>query len=227
MLLLQHGSSERFAVPLRSIRRIVWLDAVAVQRLGQRSFAAIDGVPTQLVRINDLTDAAPDVAAREAFALLPRGDSTAVGLLVSQLLDTAEVELPDELAGPSKAAVRTVMVDAQVTRLVDLDHLTAAAEVAAEPHVGKGRHILLVEDTRFFRELVRGYLEAAGYQVTEAHHGRAGLDGARARLVRLGDLGSGNARARRLELRPAGPRAAARPAAADAGPEHARKRGRP
>src|SRR5262249_15408396 len=39
----------------------------------------------------------------------------------------------------------------------------------------KRRRVLVVEDTQFFRQLVKGYLEAAGYEVVTAIHGADGL----------------------------------------------------
>ena len=36
-------------------------------------------------------------------------------------------------------------------------------------------NLLVVEDTQFFRQLVKGYLEAAGYEVVTAVHGVDGL----------------------------------------------------
>jgi len=174
VLLVRHGSEETVAVPLRSIRRIVRLPASAMRRLGTRTCAAIDGVPYQLLQLNELTEAAAVGELHEAFALLPRRGPAAVGLLVSQLLDTAEAELADEAAAPAR--VRTAMVDQRVTRIVDLDHLPVGSVggPSKAPRL-EGRSVLLVEDTRFFRELVRGYLEAAGCRVTEAHHGAEGL----------------------------------------------------
>jgi two-component system chemotaxis sensor kinase CheA len=38
------------------------------------------------------------------------------------------------------------------------------------------RRILLIEDTAFFRELVKGYLQGAGYEVVTAVHGAEGLE---------------------------------------------------
>jgi two-component system chemotaxis sensor kinase CheA len=174
VLLVRHAGDETFAVPLRSIRRIVRLAPAEVQRLGSRTCAAIDAVPYQLLQLNELTEAAAPGELHEAFALLPRRGPAAVGLLVSQLLDTAEAELVDQADAPAR--VRTAMVDERVTRIVDLNHLPVGNNGGAtKASALVGRSVLLVEDTRFFRELVRGYLEAAGCRVTEAHHGAEGL----------------------------------------------------
>jgi two-component system chemotaxis sensor kinase CheA len=65
-----------------------------------------------------------------------------------------------------------------MTLFLDLYRL---AEMATEPEPAghapaERRRILLVEDTQFFRRLVKGYLEGEGYEVVVAGHGAEGLE---------------------------------------------------
>jgi two-component system chemotaxis sensor kinase CheA len=46
----------------------------------------------------------------------------------------------------------------------------------AGPPPESAKQILLLEDSPFFRYLVKGYLEADGYRVTTAENGQMGLD---------------------------------------------------
>jgi two-component system chemotaxis sensor kinase CheA len=41
---------------------------------------------------------------------------------------------------------------------------------------GRRRRVLLVEDTQFFRQVVRGYLEDEGFEVVTADNGALGLE---------------------------------------------------
>ncbi len=68
-------------------------------------------------------------------------------------------------------------------RLVELGAVNGQRELADAPdqpaYAGRSpqarRRVLLVEDTQFFREVVRGYLESAGFEVETAVHGADGL----------------------------------------------------
>jgi two-component system, chemotaxis family, sensor kinase CheA len=68
----------------------------------------------------------------------------------------------------------TIFLD--VHRLADLAESGASGQRSAVSVRQAGRRVLLVEDTQFFREVVKGHLKSAGYAVTTAENGAAGLE---------------------------------------------------
>ena len=180
-LLFKYGPQEQFAVPLAMIRRLVMIDRDRIERVGPREFVLVDGVSTPLLRLDRVLPVSAGVDANPLFLLLPKNLARPLGLLVTSIIDTDT--LPAEC---SRAAIQadgvvgstilrdhmTLLLD--IGRLAELGDPTAQAPASMAARRGKKR-ILAVDDTEFFRELVRGYLEVEGYDVVTAADGAAAL----------------------------------------------------
>ena len=115
------------------------------------------------------------------FLLLPRNLPRPLGVLLSEVVDTETVVLdlrPDVC--PADGLLGAALVRGRMTLFPDLyrlaDRLAALDAPTALPPARDRRRVLLVEDTQFFRQLVKGYLEAAGYEVVTANNGAEGLE---------------------------------------------------
>jgi two-component system chemotaxis sensor kinase CheA len=104
-----------------------------------------------------------------------------LGILLSSVLDAGSLTVnldPDTLR--ADGLVGTAVVNDRLTlfldiyRLADLLH-PEDAHKAPPPQPERKRRILLVEDTKFFRQLVKGYLEGDGHEVTVAENGSEAL----------------------------------------------------
>jgi two-component system chemotaxis sensor kinase CheA len=113
------------------------------------------------------------------FLILPKSQRP-FGVLVSTIIDveTRPIEL-DPALGPSDGLFGTAIVGDRLTLFLDIHRLirhvepaAATRQVAALPGAPR---VLLVEDTQFFREVVKSCLEAEGYEVTTANDGAQGL----------------------------------------------------
>ncbi|HVS36501.1 MAG TPA: chemotaxis protein CheW [Gemmataceae bacterium] len=183
VLLFRHGPREQFAAPLALIRRVERVRMDHVERIGDREFLTVDGVPTAVLRLDRMLPVSAGADRPEMFLLLPKTSRQPVGLLLSEVIDSDElpVELhreacrADGLLGSAVVRGRlTLFLD--VPRLAELGATNGRREPAKEVHqLAMQRRVLLVEDTQFFREVVRGYLETAGYAVETAVHGLDGL----------------------------------------------------
>jgi two-component system chemotaxis sensor kinase CheA len=182
LLLFRYGPREQFAVPLAHVRRIEMVRAGQVERVGEREFVTVAGVPTPVLRLDSVLDVSPCADREPMFLLLPRGARRPVGILASALIDT--VTVPVDLHAESYRAdglLGSAVVRGRLTLFPDLarlsERLPAWAPASAPPALpGPRRRVLLVEDTQFFRELVKGYLEGAGYEVVTAENGARGLE---------------------------------------------------
>jgi two-component system chemotaxis sensor kinase CheA len=128
-------------------------------------------------------------AASEAAGSVPvvvvekRGRS--VGLEVRQLLEVLSVDgVIDAQVRDREAILGTMLYRGDVVVVIDvhaiIDQLLGVGRPATAAGVGpeprRGHHVLLVEDSVFFRRHVARVLEDAGFRVTTANDGREGLD---------------------------------------------------
>jgi two-component system chemotaxis sensor kinase CheA len=130
-----------------------------------------------------LEQALPVSAAGEAtplFLLLPKNLSSPLAIVATSIIDTES--LPAELNRATFQAdgvVGSAMLRGRLTLLLDFSGLAERANSAGParpaPPSGRRQRILAVDDTEFFRELVRGYLETAGYAVATAANGTEAL----------------------------------------------------
>ncbi|MBL8799442.1 MAG: chemotaxis protein CheW [Planctomycetia bacterium] len=182
VLLFRHGDREQFAVPLSMIRRIEMIAPGQIERVGDSEFVALEGTPIRVVRLEHYLRIAPAADQPIMFLLLPRHLARPIGVLITSLIDS--VTLPIELDTDcvrEDGVLGSALINEQITLFLDLFRLGdrieqgRAAQTAAAPRPARQR-ILLVEDTQFFRQVVRGYLEADGYHVETANHGGEGLE---------------------------------------------------
>jgi two-component system chemotaxis sensor kinase CheA len=186
ILLFRHGGRQ-FAVPMRAVRRIVMVRRECIERVGDGEFVVLEGVPTRLLRLERWLDVPAGPDRPIMFMLLPRGVESPMGFLVEEILDSdrAAVDLyRDAMAGPGVAG--TAVLRGRLTSLLDLAGLVPGAGKSETSGAPSSRcagpaapRILFAEDTQFFRELVAGYLQAAGYQVRVAENGAEALDALR------------------------------------------------
>lgn len=180
-LLFTYGPQEQFAVPLAMIRRLVMIDRDRIERVGQREFVLVDGTSTPLLRLDHVLPVSAGIDANPLFLLLPNNLARPLGLLVTSIIDTETLPAEcsraafqaDGVVGSAILRGRmTLLLD--VCRLADLDAPTARTP-AAGPAAREQKRILAVDDTEFFRELARGYLETEGYTVVTAANGAEAL----------------------------------------------------
>jgi two-component system chemotaxis sensor kinase CheA len=181
VLLFRHGPREQFAVPLAMIRRIETVPADRIERVGDREFVAVEGVPTPVLRLDSVLSVSPCPDRPTMLLLLPKNLRRPLGVLLSEIIDTETVPLDfSDDAYRADGVVGSALVRGQMTLFLDLyrlaDIVTAPERPAPVPSLPARRRILLVEDTQFFRHLVTGYLEGEGYEVVTAVHGGEGIE---------------------------------------------------
>lgn len=179
VLLFRYGPDEQFAVPLATIRRIETVRMERVERVGEQEFVTVDGISTRILRPDRFLSVSACEPRTEMFLLLPKNPRRPAGVLLSAVVDTDTVSA-DVTSNAYRAdgVVGSAVVRGRMTLFLDvyrlLDSLEPSVTTLALPPPRSGR-ILLVEDTQFFRSLVKGYLEAAGYEVVTADNGAEGL----------------------------------------------------
>jgi two-component system chemotaxis sensor kinase CheA len=189
VLLFKYGKKEQFALSLTLVRRIEPVVMSSVEKIGEREYITIDGTSTRILRLDQALNVSPIAERKEMFLILPRHIRQPVALLVSELIDVEET--PVELNVDSyvqEGVLGTAIIRDSMTLFLDIYRLIEIIEPEwfAERRMGlfgtagsppeSARRVLVVEDSPFFRYLIKGYLEADGYRVTTAENGKAGLD---------------------------------------------------
>ncbi len=115
----------------------------------------------------------------QLYLLLPRNVHRPVALLMTRILDTATLSTQlDTETCQEDGVLGTARVQGRLTLVLDIFRLVDRLDGGDRPRPTppKKRRVLLVEDTQFFRLLVKGYLEGQGFEVKTAVNGRRGLE---------------------------------------------------
>lgn len=200
VLLFEFGPKEQFALPLVQVRRIESISMDQVEQVGNQSFITIDGVATRIVHLDKHLNVSACELTSNMHLLLPKFVAEPMGILVSRIVDTdtlaidlqeASVEDPGILGTAIVRGKLSLFIDTQFLReklFGKLPDETVSDEgKRAKPIQGSDRrtlhsarpavkpHVLLVDDTPFFREVVKRYFERIGLTVTTAVDGIDGL----------------------------------------------------
>ena len=106
-----------------------------------------------------------------------------MGLLVDEIVDVVEDQLNIELAGDRPGLLGTALIAGRATDVIDIGFwLTQASQDwfrRGDRRAAAGEnfraHVLVVEDSDFFRQLLVPTLTAAGYRVTAVSHASQAL----------------------------------------------------
>jgi two-component system chemotaxis sensor kinase CheA len=179
MLLFRYGAKEQFALALPLIKRIEPIKAAHIESIADKEFITVDGIPTAILRLDKLIKVGPMQERKDLFLLLPKHTRKPCGLLVSEVIDidgtTGDV---NTAAHREDGVLGTAIVREHLTLFPDLYRLIEMADPNEKPTQLDGRklRVLLAEDTSFFRQLVRGYLESGGFEVMAAENGLQALE---------------------------------------------------
>ena len=177
LLLFRAGGSESKAVPLGLVARLEEIAAERIERAGARAMVQYRGQLMPLVPMGvDLDD--PTVARRPVLVFSDGGRS--MGLVVDEILDVVEDVVDIQLGSARPGILGSAVIAGRATEIIDTGHwLALAAEDWFAPHRaavdGARPHLLVIDDSAFFRHMLVPVLTAAGYEVTAAETADAAL----------------------------------------------------
>lgn len=206
VLLFEYGPDEQFALPLVQVRRVELLEMSRIERVGDRDFVTIDGQSTRIVRLDGVMNVSTCDTASTMFLILPKFVSEPMGILAHRIIDTESlaIELQSDVSQPG--VLGTAIVRTNLTLFLDVQQIrefvfgkpvvTASTISAALPNRSEGalqdpqsvfspfdvstdrplQRILLVDDTSFFREIVKRYLSSDKVEIMTGVDGLNGLE---------------------------------------------------
>jgi two-component system chemotaxis sensor kinase CheA len=183
LLLFTAGDGAPKAVPLALIGRLEDIDKSEIEQSEGGLVVQYRGQLMPLIPFS--SDVTIDLNAEGNQPVLVFADEDKhMGLIVDTIVDIVEEAINvQSSAAQNTGVLGSAIVSGKATEVIDVSHFLNKAtgdwfdvkkEDAFESPVG--RHVLLVDDSPFFRNMIKPFLEIEGYTVTVADHGQAALD---------------------------------------------------
>ncbi|SIO40766.1 two-component system, chemotaxis family, sensor kinase CheA [Singulisphaera sp. GP187] len=190
VLLFAYGPHEQFALPLLQIRRIEMIGRDRLDRVGDHEYVTVDGKSLRVLRLDKVINvSAPEPALAESSSqmalILPKFVSQPMAILVSRIVDMESLAVDlQEHPEQDEGILGSAIVRDRLTLFLDLHRLMqklfnksvkVVGNPAAATSTQRPSRLLLVDDTPFFREVVKRYLVADGHYVETAVNGEDAL----------------------------------------------------
>ena len=170
MLLFRANGDQKMAVPLGLVARLEDIPRERIELSCGEPVTQYRGKLMPLVPISGIHD--PERATQPVLVFTDR--DRAMGLMVDSIIDVVDDHLAIELGGVRPGMLGTAVIRGEAMDIVDTGYwLTRAATDWFDGATPAGqdvrqRHVLVVDDNAFFRQLLVPTLGAAGYQVSAA-----------------------------------------------------------
>ncbi|WP_456384606.1 chemotaxis protein CheW [Desulfolithobacter sp.] len=180
LLIFRSSEEEQFGVPLNMVERVEKIKITDIEDVGGRRVMQYRGGSLPLLCIDDVAMVQPIKEQDDLLVIVFHLANKDIGLLAIGPVDAIEVAADiDDVTLKQTGIMGSAIIDGQTTMLVDIFELVQAvhpewfADLALSEIVEEeeAATILVVEDSNFFRNQVKGYMEEAGYHVIEAEDG--------------------------------------------------------
>jgi two-component system, chemotaxis family, sensor kinase CheA len=172
MLIFKGGGDGYKAIPLSVVTRLEEIEASSIEMSSGRALLQYRG------RLMPIVPSARDVEIRrdgaQSMIIFSDGDR-AMGLAVDSIIDIVEDRLDIEMASTSELGViGSAVIRGRATEIVDIAHFLPMAypdwlSGNRRPQSETAQqHVLLVDPSPFFRDMLGPVLKAAGYRVVMA-----------------------------------------------------------
>jgi two-component system chemotaxis sensor kinase CheA len=169
LLVFRAGSRTPKAVPLSLVARLEELDVTTIEQAGGRDVIQYRGQLMPLVKANDnVTFRAQGLQPILVFA----DDDRNMGLAVDEIVDIIEDRLDVEISRENPGIIGTSIIAGKASEVVDVGYYLNCAfgrlvkRRKADAANSQARRLLVVDDSPFFRNMLKPLLTAAGYDVT-------------------------------------------------------------
>ena len=174
------------SLPLGLVSRIEKIRKEDLAETSGRRALKYRGGTLVVLAIEDVAPVKPRVETDTPYVVVFKYGGKEVGVVVSHIIDVVDFLTDiDEDTFRQPGIVGSSIIMDQITLLVDLYGLAAAAmperfveleEEEQRARVHKKSTILIVEDSKFFLNQIKGFTEDAGYNVVTALDGVEGLE---------------------------------------------------
>jgi two-component system chemotaxis sensor kinase CheA len=185
LLIFKNSEVEQFAVPLNQVERIEKIKRSDIEELGGKRVMKYRGGSLRLMRVDDLAMVQPIADHDNLLVIVFNLAKRSVGLLAVGPIDALEVSADiDDSTLSQPGIMGSIIIDNQTTMLVNVFEMVQTLfpqwfieqekfEID-DVEEGESPTILIAEDSKFFRNQVKGYMTEVGYKVIEAEDGVEG-----------------------------------------------------
>jgi two-component system chemotaxis sensor kinase CheA len=169
LLLFKAGDGAPKAVPLALVARLEELDRATIENSNDRWVVQYRGQLMPLVPMDAYQQISTEPGRQPVLVFSDREHS--MGLMVDNIVDIVEARLNVELSAATPGRIGSAVIAGHATEIIDTGYYLSQAfgdwfGSREEDTAGRGRRLLLVDDSAFFRHLLAPQLSAAGFQVT-------------------------------------------------------------
>jgi two-component system chemotaxis sensor kinase CheA len=187
LLIVQNGKDEQMAIPLTLISRIERIQSTDIAITGGRKNIHYRNTSLPLFGVEEVANVSYRDESKElcyvvVFTICDRE----VGILMSEIIDIIETNaLIDDTTHKQPGIIGSLIIEEQITLLLDLYGIVATImpewaiptqETPIDEDQGGRRNILIVEDSLFFLNQIKIFMEEAGYIAYTAEDGLLALD---------------------------------------------------
>ena len=187
LLLVNNAPEEQFAIPLGLVSRIEKIKASDIEITSGKKTIKYRGSSLILCSIEDAANVKPRAEKEDIFVIIFPFAGKEVGVLVSEIIDVIDsmVAIDEETFRQPGVLGSAILMD-RTTLLLDLYGIISAVmpdwvaenKIEAEQKTDGSSAILIVEDSSFFLNQIKGFTEGAGYNVVTAMDGIQGAEAA-------------------------------------------------
>ncbi len=181
LLTFKNSETEYFAAPLNIVERIERIRTDTIEQIGDRKVVQYRGGALPLYELSQVADFNPLPEKEQQEVIVFKIKERELGLMVTPPVDALEVVLDiDESTLKQPAISGSMIINEHTTLLVDIFEMVKTlnpewfneeAKVAAEMAESGEKIILFAEDSAFFRNQVKTFMEDDGFKVIEAEDG--------------------------------------------------------
>ncbi len=168
MLLFRAGEAAPKAVPLGLVARLEDIPRARIEVSSGKMVTQYRGRLMPLVAF----DGVRGEGETQAVLVFSDGEHS-MGLMVDEIIDVGDEVLRIELGTETPGLLGTAVIAGHATDVINTDYWLRAAQQdwfrgSGKDTLATAPHVLIVEDSDFFRQLLVPSLAAAGYRVTAA-----------------------------------------------------------
>lgn len=182
MLVFRAGQDHPRAVPLSLVARLEEIDTSTVETSDGRLMVQYRGALMPLI----LADSAMSLRESGNQPVLVFTDRQfTMGLAVDEILDIVEDELDIKLASDKPGVIGSAVINGKASEVIDVTHYLglafpdwlASKDMSEEaPSSSSAEKILVVDDSDFFRNMLKPILTVAGYNVTAVNNAQSAIN---------------------------------------------------
>jgi two-component system chemotaxis sensor kinase CheA len=185
-LIFSVGKKDRFALPVVLISRIEEFHISSLMPMGHRRAVIYNDHLLPLIDLSDHVPCEKCEMGEPVTVLVLEFETQQIGIIVNEVLDSVAYSgTIDAVSFSAEGILGSLIVNRDGVLLLDIFKIIDIAEPGwfersrkkdLSAQVDERMRILLVEDSPFFLNLERGYLEGAGFDVVCATDGSQGLN---------------------------------------------------